>query len=102
MYGMEPARWVSTPEQEALIIGGEACMWGERVDAGSIMRTIWPRAAAVAERLWSPRSVNDTAAAEPRFAYFRCLLNRRGIDAGPYDASEAGLAPDGPGACSSQ
>ena len=102
MYGMDPERWISDPEQAALVIGGESCMWGEVVDAGSIMRTIWPRAAAVGERLWSHKSVNDTAAAEPRYAYFRCLLNRRGIDAGPYNSQEAGLAPDGPGSCLQQ
>ena len=102
MYQMEPERWISEPAQAALILGGESCMWGELVDAGSVMRKIWPRAAAVAERLWSAKSVNDTAAAEPRYAYFRCLLNRRGIDAAPYNASEAGFGPDGPGSCLEQ
>ena len=102
MYTMEPEKWTDTPEQAALIIGGESCMWGETVDASDILPTIWPRAAAVAERLWSDKSVNDVSAAEPRYAYFRCLLNRRGINAGPYDASEARQAPDGPGSCLEQ
>ena len=100
MYGMEPERWVTDAAQAALVIGGESCMWGERVDAGNIMRTVWPRAAAVAERLWSARGVNDTDAAEPRYAYFRCLLNRRGIEAGPYNADQAGMGPSGTGSCS--
>jgi len=43
-----------TPEEKENLIGGEACMWTEMVDGRTIESRIWPRAAAVAEKLWSP------------------------------------------------
>jgi hexosaminidase len=50
-----------TPEQQQLILGGESCMWVEYVDAENLDSRIWPRNAAIAERLWSPQNITDPA-----------------------------------------
>lgn len=48
-----------TPESERLIVGGEAAMWSEAVSPGTIDSRIWPRTAAVAEKLWTPAALTD-------------------------------------------
>ncbi len=48
-----------TPEQQKLIVGGEATMWTEHVTPETVDSRIWPRTAAIAERLWSPSDVKD-------------------------------------------
>jgi len=50
------------------ILGGEACMWAEYVSGENIDSRIWPRMAAIAERLWSPQNVTDLDSMYARMA----------------------------------
>ena len=61
-YGIDPMSDAASnlsPEEKQRILGGEACMWSEYVSPENIDSRIWPRMAAIAERLWSPQQVTD-------------------------------------------
>ena len=79
-------------------------MWGETADASEVMATIWPRAAAAAERWWSYDVTSNATAlgVVDRLSAFRCLLMARGIGAAPLFNANARSAPPGPGSCISQ
>jgi hypothetical protein len=93
-------------------------MWGEQVDNFSIHERMWsvcgarlchrgrkpdtrgfggsqhrPRAAAVAERLWSPRDVRIVNTARFRLNRFRCRLAANGINSHPIYPSPPCLIP---------
>ena len=60
-YMVDPLPQASSlsPEEQARILGGEACMWTEQTTSRDLDSRIWPRAAAIAERLWSPRDIDN-------------------------------------------
>lgn len=98
VYVNEPCKGV--PDNLCpLILGGHGEMWSETVDPSDLEQTVWPRLGAIAERLWSPRTINDVSAAKPRIEYFRCLLNRRGVRAAPVSNDVARTSPPKPGSC---
>nr|XP_056704010.1 beta-hexosaminidase subunit beta [Euleptes europaea] len=82
-YKVEPLNFFGCESQKKLVLGGEACLWGEFVDATNLIPRLWPRASAVGERLWSSKNVTDADDAYSRLVEHRCRMLRRGIAAQP-------------------
>jgi hexosaminidase len=68
-----------TPDEARHVLGGEATMWAEWVTPETIDSRIWPRTAAIAERLWSPRGVNDINDMYRRLAVISLQLEELGL-----------------------
>ena len=81
-YGVDPLAGPAAqlaPEQAANILGGEACMWAELVDAETVDSRVWPRAAAIAERFWSARDLTDVDSMYTRMETISRLLEWTGV-----------------------
>ena len=74
-----PADANLTKEQASHIVGGEVCMWGEFVWEENIDSRIWPRTAAVAERFWSPREINNVGDMYRRLNVVSVWLEQTGL-----------------------
>lgn len=74
-----PADSTLTPEEAKHVLGGEATMWAEWVTPDTIDSRIWPRTAAIAERLWSPRTVTDVNDMYRRLAVISLQLEELGL-----------------------
>ena len=105
-----PRPRATAPAADAPLLGGEGAMWTELVDHTNFECRVWPRAAAVAERAWSPTRLRayknaSTAprATSTRLGAFRCHLMARGVAVMPasarwnyaYGSNRAGA----PGSC---
>jgi hexosaminidase len=79
-----PAGSPLSPAERARILGGEASMWGEWVSPETIDSRLWPSAAAVAERLWSPAEVRDPAELYRRLEIVDARLAEAGLHQHSY------------------
>ena len=68
-----------TPEEQQHILGGEAAMWTEFISPETIDARIWPRAAAIAERLWSPAAHCTLEGLDDRLAMVSLRLEELGL-----------------------
>lgn len=81
-YAVDPmadAAAALSPEESQRILGGEACMWSEYVSPENVDSRIWPRTAAIAERLWSPQEVQDINSMYQRLAIISGELDWLGL-----------------------
>ena len=74
-----PKKIILSPEEKARVLGGEAAMWSELVTPLNIDSRIWPRTAAIAERLWSDESVTDMNSLRKRLKTISFRLEELGI-----------------------
>ena len=95
LYNCDPLNYTHSntntdTNNKELVIGGHASMWGEHVDASNFISRVWPRASAVAERLWSgSNNTRATTTITQRIHMFRCRMVLQGYP----------VAPIGPGCC---
>ena len=81
-YAVDPMSGAAAslnPEEKSRILGGEACMWSEWVTPENIDSRIWPRNAAIAERLWSLPEVQDPGSMYTRLGELSWRLEWLGL-----------------------
>lgn len=73
-------------DQKKLVLGGEAPLWTEIVSDEMVDSRLWPRSAAVAERYWSPQSVDNIQALRQRLPAVLAQLETFGLEATAHQA----------------
>jgi hexosaminidase len=87
IYQWEPMTLV-TSNFYPNILGAEVCEWSEINDDGNILNKMFPRSAALAERLWSPyaNQYNNTLSVFERLNAWRYRVQARGVPSMPISA----------------
>ncbi len=74
-----PSDSTLTEKEKSHILGGEATMWSEYVTIENIDSRIWPRTAAIAERLWSSADLRDVSDMYRRLKVVSLQLENLGL-----------------------
>ncbi len=75
----EPDSVSFTEAQKKNILGGEATMWSELITPETVDSRIWPRSAAIAERLWSAKEIRDVDDMYRRLDIVSLVLEQLGL-----------------------
>jgi hexosaminidase len=97
VYQWEPSAWIEEG-QMSQILGAEAAQWSELNDDSTVLNRIFPRAAALGERVWSPFNnvYNNTLSVFERLDAWRYRVMNRGI---PNMPLSAGYCEKNPAMC---
>lgn len=83
VYSYLPRKDIDKPE---LVLGGEGCLWTETVKLDVLDWILWPRSAALAERLWSGDSIALSSSTAQRLQRVReSLINEMKVGAQAID-----------------
>jgi len=91
MLAWEPVPDSFTPQQEAKVLGIEACVWTEFISTERYLQFMtFPRLLALSEVAWRPKGARDDKEFEDRLAPHIEALRAKGINArrGEWDAYE--------------
>nr|KAK3610027.1 hypothetical protein CHS0354_032375 [Potamilus streckersoni] len=92
-YLCDPSPYFYESAEKDKLLGGEACLWSEYVENDNLMTMLWPRASAVAERLWSAKTTRDINSAGRRLQEHKCRMMRRGFNVGYTSGPDYCLRP---------
>lgn len=88
VYAYDPVPASLAPAAAERVIGAQVNVWTEHLrTAARVEHAAWPRAAALAERLWSPRETTAYDDFARRLAPSYAMMRAAGADLGPLPGS---------------
>lgn len=79
IYRFEPSDYMN----DGSILGSEVAVWSEIMDDSNVHVKVWPRGAAMSDKMWGQKTPLDLAAVVKRLNAFGEYLNDRGIPTSP-------------------